>query len=192
VLDTGLGFSSATLCSEFRESTSRPYFLRALRVNPASSLSREEREGKKSAKGLRYLIAMKLEKAQPRVEHGATGALTYSNTILSAFLHLCDYDKITSMMIFEPVDASPPRPPMLSPKTVFAHSLNFVRPKKICRFSVNFLRFLPFFSWRFCTHFKPTRTQTTCRKMRLWCAPNLVNVWTRLCLGTPAVMINTL
>jgi hypothetical protein len=34
--------------------------------------SREVREGKKSAKGLRYLIAKKLEEAQPRVEHGAT------------------------------------------------------------------------------------------------------------------------
>lgn len=34
--------------------------------------SREVREGKKSAKGLGYLIAKKLEEAQPRVEHGAT------------------------------------------------------------------------------------------------------------------------
>jgi hypothetical protein len=34
--------------------------------------SREVREGKKSAKGLRYLIAKKLEEALPRVEHGAT------------------------------------------------------------------------------------------------------------------------
>jgi hypothetical protein len=149
-LDAGFGFSFATPHLEFCQSTSRPYFLRALRVNPASSLSREEREGKKSAKGLRYLIAMKLEKAQPRVEHGATGALTYFRTILSAFLHLSGYDKIILMMIFEPFDASPPRPAMLIPKAVFARSLNLRDPKKIYRFSVNFLRFLPFFNRRFC------------------------------------------
>ena len=72
-LDAGLGFSFATLCSEFRESTSRPYFLRGLRVKETMPGSRELREGKKSAKGLRCIIAEKLEEAQPRVEHGATG-----------------------------------------------------------------------------------------------------------------------
>ena len=72
-LDAGLGFSFATLCSEFCENSSRPYFLRALRVKKTMPGSREVREGKKSAKGLRYLIPKKPEEAQPRVEHGATG-----------------------------------------------------------------------------------------------------------------------
>jgi hypothetical protein len=45
VLDTGLGFSLAAPHSEFCENTSR------------------------------YLIAEKLEEAQPRVKHGATAAL---------------------------------------------------------------------------------------------------------------------
>ena len=73
MLDTGLGFSFATLRSEFYESTLRPYFLRDLRVKNALLGSREVREGKKSAKELRYLILEKLEEALPRVEHGATG-----------------------------------------------------------------------------------------------------------------------
>ena len=67
----GLAFPSPH--TEFSESTSRPYFLRGLRVKHAVLGSREDREGKKSAKGLRYLILEKLEEAQPRVEHGATG-----------------------------------------------------------------------------------------------------------------------
>jgi hypothetical protein len=68
-----LGFSFATPHSKFCENSSRPYFLRALRVKEAMPGSREVREDKKSAKGLRYTIASKLEEAQPRVEHGATG-----------------------------------------------------------------------------------------------------------------------
>jgi hypothetical protein len=72
-LDTGLGFSFATPHSEFCESTSRPYFLRGLRVKNAVLGSREVREGKKSAKGLRYPIAKKLKEALPRVENWATG-----------------------------------------------------------------------------------------------------------------------
>ncbi len=72
MLDTGLGFSFATLKSEFYESTWRPYFLRDLRVKNAVLGSREVREGKKSAKGLRWLIIKKLKEAQPRVKHEAT------------------------------------------------------------------------------------------------------------------------
>jgi hypothetical protein len=68
-----MGFSFATPHSEFCENSSRPYFLRDLRVKHAVLGSREDREGKKSAKGLRYLILEKLEEAQPRVQHGATG-----------------------------------------------------------------------------------------------------------------------
>jgi hypothetical protein len=71
-LAAGFGFSFATPHSEFCENSSRPYFLRALRVKHAVLGSREVREDKKSAKGLRYTIATKLEEAQPRVEHGAT------------------------------------------------------------------------------------------------------------------------
>ncbi len=72
----GLGFSFATPRSECRENTSRPYVLRDLRVKHAVPGSREVREDKKSAKGLRYPIAEKLEEAQPGVEHGATGRNT--------------------------------------------------------------------------------------------------------------------
>jgi hypothetical protein len=72
-LDAGFGFSFATPHSEFCENSSRPYFLRGLRVKEAMPGSREVREDKKSAKGLLYTIAEKLEEAQPRVEHGATG-----------------------------------------------------------------------------------------------------------------------
>jgi hypothetical protein len=120
VLDTGLGFFFVRSHSQFCESTSRPYFLRALRVKHAVLGSREVREGKKSAKGLRYLNAKKLEEAQPRVEHGATGALTCFSMKLSAFLHLSGYDKIVSMRILEPIDASPPPPHTSIPQTVFA------------------------------------------------------------------------
>jgi hypothetical protein len=72
-LDAGLGFSFVTPHSEFCENSSLTYFLRGLRVKETMPGSREVREGKKSAKGLRYLIATKMEEAQPRVEHGATG-----------------------------------------------------------------------------------------------------------------------
>ena len=58
--------------------SSRPYFLRVLRVKHAVLGSREVREGKKSAKGLRYLIAERLEEAQPRVSDppGAGATMT--------------------------------------------------------------------------------------------------------------------
>ena len=52
-LHAGLGFSLAAIHSEFCESTSRRYFLRGLRVKETMPGSREVREGKKSAKGLR-------------------------------------------------------------------------------------------------------------------------------------------